>query len=103
ADCRRGHPDALVVPHFVGAGPRSTGLRDLLVRLCRELARRFGPDEELPEETHRLAAAFQEMVWKVPDGSRVVLVLDALDRLDETGQAHGLHWLPEHLPRGVAV
>jgi tetratricopeptide (TPR) repeat protein len=103
ADCRREHPDALVVPHFVGAGPRSTVLRDLLMRLCRGLAQRFGPDEELPEETHRLAAAFQELLWKLPDGPRVVLVLDALDRLDETGQAHGLHWLPEHLPRGVAV
>jgi tetratricopeptide (TPR) repeat protein len=103
ADCRREYPEALVVPHFVGAGPRSTGLRDLLRRLCRELARRFGLDDDLPEETHRLGAAFQELLWKVPPGAEVVLVLDALDRLDETGQAHGLHWLPEQLPRGVKV
>jgi tetratricopeptide (TPR) repeat protein len=103
ADCRRECPEALVVPHFVGAGPRSTGLRDLLGRLCRELARRLGLDEDLPEETHRLAATFQELLWKVPPAAGTVLVLDALDRLDETRQAHGLHWLPEPLPPGVKV
>jgi tetratricopeptide (TPR) repeat protein len=100
---RREEPAALVVPHFVGAGPRSTGLRDLLGRLCGELAGHFGLRHDLPEETDRLAAAFRELLCQVPAGGRVVLVLDALNQLDEVGQARRLHWLPEQLPPGVRV
>src|SRR5262249_6591623 len=29
---RRRHPDLLIVPHFIGATPRSTSLRELLMR-----------------------------------------------------------------------
>jgi hypothetical protein len=34
---RRRHAAALVIPHFVGASPRSTNLRDVLRRFCRAL------------------------------------------------------------------
>jgi tetratricopeptide (TPR) repeat protein len=101
--CRRADPHALVVAHFVGAGPRSTGLRDLLRRLCGEVARHFGWDADLPEETDRLVTAFRDLLWRVPAGGRVVLALDALNQLDEADQARRLHWLPEHLPPGVKV
>jgi nephrocystin-3 len=101
--CRREQPQALVIPHFVGAGPRSTGLRDFLGRLCGELGRHFGRDDDLPEDTDRLAAAFRDLLWRVPADRRVVLVLDALEQLDEAGQAQQLHWLPERLPPGVKV
>jgi tetratricopeptide (TPR) repeat protein len=101
--CRREQPRALVVPHFVGAGPRSTSLRDLLGRLCGELARHFGWDEDWPEDADRLAAVFGDLLWRIPADRRVVLVLDALEQLDEAGQAQQLHWLPERLPPGLRV
>jgi tetratricopeptide (TPR) repeat protein len=100
---RKQQPDALAVAHFVGAGPRSAGLRDLLRRLCLELGRLAGPVDDLPEETDRLRDVFQDLLWKVPPGKRVLLCLDALDQLDEAGQAHELHWLPVQLPPGVKV
>jgi tetratricopeptide (TPR) repeat protein len=101
--CRREEPGTLVLAHFVGAGPRSTALRDVLGRLCRELAHHIGSDEELPEDTDRLAGVFRDLLWRVPTGRRVVLVLDALEQLDEAEQARQLHWLPEQLPAGVKV
>ena len=51
---RRIHPDVLVISHFIGASPRSAGLRDLLRRLCRRLADRFGFGDEVPQEIDRL-------------------------------------------------
>ena len=38
-----------VLPHFVGAGPASTDIRKVLVRVCRELALRFGIADDIPE------------------------------------------------------
>ena len=52
------HPQTLVIPHFIGASPRSTGLRDMLLRFCRVLKNRFGFAEEAPEERARLTVAF---------------------------------------------
>ena len=39
---RESHPEVLVVPHFVGASPGSTSLRQMLRRFCLELQGRFG-------------------------------------------------------------
>jgi nephrocystin-3 len=100
---RKEQPETLVIAHFVGAGPRSAGLRDLLRRLCLELGRVVDLDEDLPEETDRLRDVFQDLLWKVHADRRVLLCLDGLDQLDEAGQAHELHWLPQRLPPAVRV
>ena len=67
------------------------------------LAERFGFSQELPEETDKLVTTFRGCLASVPAGSRVVLAIDAVNQLDETDQAHELHWLPEQLPRHVKV
>lgn len=101
--CRREMPDAFVLPHFTGAGARSTSLRDLLRRLGSELRRRFGLEDEPAEQPDRLAEQFREVLWQVPPATRVVLVLDGLDRLDDADQAHELYWLPGRLPPHVKI
>jgi WD40 repeat protein len=100
---RQAHPQTLVIAHFVGASPRSTGLRDLLRRFCLILKDHFGFTEEVPEETARLLVAFRELLGKVPAGERVLLVIDALNQLDETDRAQHLEWLPARLPPPVKV
>lgn len=100
---RSRHPDDVVLPHFVGVSPRSTSLRDVLGRLCRELQRRLSLDGELPDDVEGLTASFRESLAQVPTGSRLVLILDALDQLDPVDRAHELEWLPETLPAGVRI
>jgi telomerase protein component 1 len=56
---RQSHPDVLVIPHFIGASPRSAGLRDPLRRLCGGLADRFGFDDEVPQEINLLVNTFR--------------------------------------------
>ncbi len=93
----------LVVPHFIGASPRSTNLRDMLLRFCHVFKARFGFAEDVPEELAKLSVTFREFVGKVPADTRVLLVIDALNQLDESDRAQDLYWLPTELPPQVKV
>ncbi len=102
-DYRRRRPDVLVVPHFVGASPRSSNLREMLRRFCLVLKGRFGFAEEAPEEVTKLALTFRQFLGRVPADVRVLFVIDALNQLDETDRAQELGWLPAELPPHVKV
>lgn len=92
----------LVIPHFIGASPRSTNLRDMLRRFCQILKTRFG-FTDVPEEVAKLSVTFREFVGQVPADTRVLLVIDALNQLDEADRAQELYWLPAELPQQVKV
>jgi hypothetical protein len=100
---RQQHPDVLAVPHFIGSSPRSTSLRQLLRRLCLVLKSRFGFEDEVPEETVPLRVTFRNFLARVPADSRGLLVIDALNQLDEAEGGQDLQWLPPELPPQVKV
>ncbi len=102
-DYQHKQPQTLVIPHFVGASPRSTNLRDMLRRFCQVFKTRFGFAEDVPEEAAKLSVTFREFVGKVPADARVLLVIDALNQLDEADRAQELYWLPTELPPQVKV
>ncbi len=111
------HPDTFVISHFVGASPRSTSLRKMLDRFCRILRDRFEFTEtceredrepevitiEIPLDTNELVTKFREFIERAPDDHQVVFVIDALNQLDETDNAHAMYWLPGELPSTVKV
>lgn len=101
--CRQRLPNALVVPHFVGAGPRSTSSYDLLGRLCRRLDEEFGPTGELPEELSQRVVAFRERLERIPNDRRLVLVIDCLNQMDEALASRRWAWLPSRLPAHVRI
>ena len=39
----------------------------------------------------------------VPSDTHVVILIDALNQMDETDHAHGMNWLPTKLPSHVKV
>jgi tetratricopeptide (TPR) repeat protein len=88
------------ISHFVGAGPRSTSLRQLLRRVCTHLQTLAGCGDEPPDGADGLVGRFRELLYRT---SPVVIVLDAIDQLDPDDRAHTLHWLPERLPQGVRL
>ncbi|MCX6900668.1 MAG: DUF4062 domain-containing protein, partial [Verrucomicrobia bacterium] len=108
---------ALRIPHFVGASPNSTSLRQMLRRFCLTLRNKFGYTDqrtregqqpetipaEVLEETNKLVSTFQDFLKRVPADVRVVIVIDALNQLDETDNAQALHWLPWQLPPNVKM
>ncbi len=96
-------PDIFVLPHFVGASPRTTSLVGMLLRLTDELQRKF--DLKLPkaESPAEIIHKFTVAITTLPKSARVVLVLDALNQLDADSRAESLIWLPERLPPNVRV
>jgi len=101
-DCARDHPDDLVVSHFVGASAGSTDVRRMLRRLCHALTATTG-EREIPQDVKKLVPLLGELLELVSQRQRVVLVLDALNQLDPTDNAHSIYWLPHSLPANVRV
>lgn len=97
------HPEVLLIPHFIGASPASTSLRQTLQRFCLILKREYGFIEDVPQETNELTTRFRDFVGRVPVDRRIVCVVDALNQLDETDNAQSLYWLPWQLPPHVKV
>ena len=96
-------PSTTLIPHFVGASPRSTGLRDVLRHLCAELKDALKLEDEVKQDTRELCDQFREFLAKVPTDRRVVLVIDALNQLDEADNAQSLYWLPGQIPPPVRL
>jgi WD40 repeat protein len=102
-DYARDHPDALVITHFVGASAGSTDLRRTLRRLCHALAQAAEDEREIPQEVKELTPRFEELLASASQHQRIVLILDALNQLDATDNAHSIYWLPRSLPSNARV
>jgi WD40 repeat protein len=122
-------PGVVMLSHFIGASPRSTALRDVLKRLCGELSEKLIQSEKqirlaeitatgeeaeqqlqaieqeftVPEEIAPLAKTWREFLKKIPKEHRVVIVLDAINQLEEGDRSQELWWLPRDLPGHVKV
>jgi len=103
SDRRLRHPGEFLIAHFVGAGPRSSRLTEMLARLCRELKQVLGTEGEIPQDPIKLTEAFQSFLGKVSAEQHLVLIIDALNQLDETDNAQSLYWLPAQVPPQVRV
>lgn len=97
------HKDNLVIPHFIGASPSSTGLRQMLLRFCSILKRAFSFEEEISQDTNSLSILFRQFITQIPENRHVLFVLDALNQLDEADNAHTLNWMPWKLPSHVKI
>lgn len=100
---RQSRPEALVVPHFIGAAPGSTALASLLRGLCEALQRGAGLDDPVPEDPDELAGALGSFLDKAAARRPVIVVIDALDQLDPKHNSHALAWLPDPLPEAVKL
>jgi tetratricopeptide (TPR) repeat protein len=106
ADHKQRHPEDIVITHYIGSTPSSTLYFAILARILRELAELAHLDSpQLPSEPESIIEQFapriSELVRKIPE--RVVIVIDALDSLDERESAKELTWLPYTFPARVRV
>ena len=92
------------VVRFVGVTPSSTAIRPLLRDLHLEICDLCSVDVPRGE------LSLDELIEKVPSTlgyaakkGPVLLVVDALDRLDHAGQAPPLRWLQPELPESIKV
>ena len=97
------HPGTFVLSHFIGASTRSANAREILSRLCQELASLAEWTEELPLDLNELSGTFPNILEAAARRQPILIVIDALDQLEQTDNAHSLNWLPGTLPEGVAL
>lgn len=97
------YPDWLIIPHFVGASPSSTNLRQMLRRLCVQLNRSTGPTEDVPEDIKELIRVFPELLAQAARQKNILLIIDAVNQLERSDNAHEMHWFPQSLPDNVKI
>jgi nephrocystin-3 len=100
---RAAHPGVLVLMHFIGASPRSAEWAPMLRRIMGELARRFEIEGEIPDDPAELRVAFANWLHMAAERGRVVLILDALNQLEDREGAPDLVWLPPVIPANVRL
>lgn len=100
---RASHPDDLVLMHFIGGTPHSSDWAGMLRRIMGELARRFEIDEEIPDQPDALRRSFANFLHRAAARGRVILILDALNQLEDREGALDLAWLPPVVPADVRM
>ena len=102
----QGQP-VLLLSHSAGLGPDSARIDRILRRWCGELAGAlgeagpYGPDDR--PGSAELEAAFAGLLARAATTRRVVVLLDALDRLERSARADHLTWLPRDWPTNAVL
>ncbi len=106
AKCRQDHPDDFLIMHFIGATPYSADWAAMLRRIMGEFKRRFDIKEDIPTEPDKLRSAFANWLHmanaRIGDG-RILLILDALNQLEDRDNAPDLVWLPPFIPEKIRL
>ena len=123
---RQQHPHDFVLLHFIGGTPDSADHAKILRRIMLELKRRFDLPDVVPTEREKIREAFPNwlaqaaghVAWlsraEHPTSAehptqesqatgRIVLVLDALNQLEDVDNAPDLGWLPRVFPKNCRV
>jgi tetratricopeptide (TPR) repeat protein len=93
----------LFLLHFIGATSASGDWAAMLRRILGEFQRRLGVEVEMPDQPDELRATFANALHQAAARGRVVLVLDALNQLEDRDQAPDLVWLPPVIPENVRL
>ena len=80
--------------HFIGATPYSADWAAMLRRIMGELKRRFDIQQEIPDKPDELRSAFTNFLHMAAAKGKCVLILDALNQLEDRDGALDLVWLP---------
>lgn len=97
------HPQDHMIMHFIGAGPHSADWATMLRRLMGELQRRFDIPQDIPDQPDALRLAFANFLSMAAAQGRVVIVIDALNQLEDRDGAPDLVWLPPVIPANVRL
>jgi tetratricopeptide (TPR) repeat protein len=92
---RKQHPQDVIIGHFIGASPRSTSLQGMLWHLCSEIKDYLKLAIEIKQNTGELADQLSKLLAETSTNNHIILIIDALDQLDETDDLYSLKWLPK--------
>ncbi|MBI4870676.1 MAG: WD40 repeat domain-containing protein [Candidatus Riflebacteria bacterium] len=99
--------NSLVVTHFAGASPDSISAAATMRRLVHALEPSRGlealPDSDPREALAGLRKALADALSRVGKTKRIIVAIDALERIESPGGMRPPGWLPHPLPTGVRM
>ncbi|GAM28683.1 hypothetical protein SAMD00019534_118590 [Acytostelium subglobosum LB1] len=97
-------PSWVVLYHFVGCSGNSTEVANILARFSSKLIKTFKLKIEVSESFEKLRIDFPVILSQCKN-KKILIVIEDLDLLNPSNQAHQLEWLPESsdLPSNVVV
>ena len=98
---RQEHPGDRIFQHYIGSTRDSADHWRVMARLIAEIKRWTTDPEELPGTHDDVLKAFPTWLAKARhqaerEGVRCLVVLDALNQMEDRDQAQSLGWLPVH-------
>jgi tetratricopeptide (TPR) repeat protein len=98
---RKTHPTDFVFQHYIGGTPDGSIHWKIMTRLMAEIKRWTDDPEELPKTNDDILRDFPLWLSKARimaehGGVRFIVVLDALNQLEDKDYGRLLGWLPEH-------
>ena len=97
------NPGVKVIMHFCGTSTLSGDWAFMLRRIMEELKESFNLDGEIPEDQIALRKAFPDWLQRANQKQKIVIILDALNQLEDKQGAQELTWLPRCLPENVGM
>ena len=96
-----------VVHHFIGSCPDSGNLENILLRICHKLKKNFALSLSVPEDISELLQCWPEFLKEtsevLAEKGKLLILIDALDLLDDVHGARALEWLPAQIPENVTI
>jgi hypothetical protein len=100
---REKHPKELIIEHYIGATPASADWAAMLRRIMGEFKEKLGLTHDIPEKPDALRSAFSNWLHMAGAKGKIILVLDALNQLEDRDGAPDLVWLPPVMPENVRL
>jgi nephrocystin-3 len=105
---RSANPGNLYITHFIGATPYSADWAAMVRRIMGEFKRRYGIGGDIPSEPQKLRSEFANWLHMASAtagkrNEKVVLILDALNQLEDRDSAPDLVWLPPVIPENIRM
>jgi len=100
---KKNHPENLLIMHFIGATPYSSEWVSMLRRIMREFKRHFNIQQEIPDNPEQLRSAFANWLNMASAKGKAVIIMDALNQLEDSAGARELAWLPPVIPENIRI
>ncbi|MFH2057647.1 MAG: tetratricopeptide repeat protein [Pseudomonadota bacterium] len=103
AHYQKKYPDTFLLTHFIGSSTDSTDTIAMLRRIMQEIKDRYNLQMDIPDKPEELRSQFPNWLSMAAAQGGLVLVLDALNQLEDKDNAAELLWLPEFIPPEVRL
>jgi nephrocystin-3 len=96
-------PEDFIFVHLIGSTATSVDWIAMLKRCMHEFKGRFNFTEEVEDDADKLRIQFANWLSMAAAQAKLILVIDALDQLEDRQGALDLIWLPEVIPENVRI